>query len=90
MQETLFLYGVKELEKPSNMQETSILTERDGAAAHPHIHHSASTHCTWRDADAIGTHLVDPIAIAVQRCTGMALQSSMDFEMRAAMGARAA
>lgn len=54
------------------------------------IHHSASTHCSWRDADAIGTHLVDSIAIAVQRCTGMALQASMDREMELAMGARAA
>jgi hypothetical protein len=26
------------------------------------IHHSAGSHCTWRDADAIGTHLVDSIA----------------------------
>jgi len=37
------------------------------------IHHSASTHCTWRDADAIGSHLLDSVAIAVQKCTGMAL-----------------
>ena len=54
------------------------------------IHHSASTHCTWRDADAIGTHLVDSIAIAVLRCTGMALQASVDREMGRAMGARVA
>ena len=54
------------------------------------IHYSAGSHCTWRDADAIGTHLVDSIAIAVQRCTGMALQASMEKEMQRAMGARAA
>jgi hypothetical protein len=54
------------------------------------IHHSAGAHCTWRDADAIGTHLVDSIAIAVQRCTGMALQASMEREMQRAMGARVA
>ena len=44
----------------------------------------------WRDANAIGTHLVDAIAIAVQRCTGMALQASMDREVQQAMGAAAA
>ena len=54
------------------------------------IHHSASTHCTWRDADAIGTHLVDSIAIAVQRCTGMALSASLEREMQLVMGAQAA
>ena len=54
------------------------------------IHHSAGTHCTWRDADAIGTHLVDSIAVAVQRYTGMALQASMEWEMQLAMGAQAA
>ena len=48
------------------------------------IHHSASTHCPWRDANAIGTHLVDSIAIAVQRCTGM------ERERGTAMGAQAA
>ena len=26
------------------------------------IHHLAGDHCTWREADAIGTHLVDSIA----------------------------
>ena len=40
------------------------------------IHHSAGDHNTWRDAAIIGTHLVDAVAIAVQRCTGMALQKS--------------
>jgi len=54
------------------------------------IHHSAGNHCTWRDADAIGTHLVDSIAIAVQRCTGMALRVSLEKERRVAMGASAA
>ena len=37
------------------------------------IHLSASTHCTWRDADTIGSHLLDSVSIAVQRYTGMAL-----------------
>ena len=54
------------------------------------IHHSAGDHCTWRDADAIGAHLVDSIAIAVQRCTGMALQASLARESRVAMGTAAA
>ena len=54
------------------------------------IHHSASTQCTWRDADTIGTHLVDSIAIAVQRCTGMTLRASLEREMQLAMGAQAA
>ena len=40
------------------------------------IHHSAGNDNTWRDAAIIGTHLVDAVAIAVQRCTGMALQRS--------------
>ena len=40
------------------------------------IHHSAGDHNTWRDAAIIGTHLVDAVAIAVQRCTDMALQKS--------------
>ena len=54
------------------------------------IHHAASTHCTCRDANAIGTHLVDSIAIAVQRCTGMALSASLEREMQLAMAAQAA
>lgn len=54
------------------------------------IHHSASTHCTWRDADAIGSHLLDSVAIAVQRCTGMALRASVERETVMVMGARAA
>ena len=54
------------------------------------IHHSASTHCTWRDADAIGSHLLDCVAIAVQRCTGMALRASVERETTRALGARAA
>jgi hypothetical protein len=52
--------------------------------------HSAGDHCTWREADAIGTHLVDSIAIAVQRCTGMALRVSLNRERSVAMGAFAA
>ena len=35
-----------------------------------------STHTTWRDADTIGSHLLSSIAIAVQKCTGMALRAS--------------
>ena len=54
------------------------------------IHHSASTHCTWRNADAIGSHLLDCVAIAVQRCTGMALRASVERETTRALGARAA
>ena len=54
------------------------------------VHHSAQQHCTWRDADEIGAHLVDSIAIAVQRCTGMALRASVEPEKRVAMGAAAA
>ena len=54
------------------------------------IHHSASTHCTWRDADAIGSHLLDSVAVAVQRCTCMALRASVERETTAALGARAA
>ena len=54
------------------------------------IHHSASTHCTWRDADAIGSHLLDSVSIAVQKCTGMALRASAEREMTRALGARAA
>ena len=53
------------------------------------IHHSASTHCSWRDATVIGTLLVDSIAIAVQRCTGMALQTSMARGHEVALGASA-
>ena len=54
------------------------------------IHHSASTHCTWRDADAIGSHLLDSVAVTVQRCTGMALRASVEREATRALGTRAA
>ena len=54
------------------------------------IHHSASTHCTWRNADTIGSHLLDCVAIAVQKCTGMALRASVERETTRALGARAA
>ena len=54
------------------------------------IHHSAGDHNTWRDAAIIGTHLVDAVAIAVQRCTGMALQKSQWRERQVALGAAAA
>ena len=50
------------------------------------IHHSASTHCTWRNADTIGSHLLDCVAIAVQRCTGMALRASVERETARALG----
>ena len=53
-------------------------------------HHSASTHCWWRDATVIGTHFVDAIAVAVPRCTGMALQASMAREQELALRASAA
>ena len=43
-------------------------------------------HNTWRDAAIIGTHPVDAVAIAVQRCTGMALQKSQWRERQVAMG----
>ncbi len=48
---------------------------------------SDSTHS---NADAIGSHLLDSVAIAVQRCTGMALRASRDREMTRALGVRAA
>ena len=54
------------------------------------IHLSASTHCTWRDADVIGSYLHDSVAIAVQRCTGMALRASREQEMVRVLGAEAA
>jgi hypothetical protein len=54
------------------------------------IHHSADTHCTWRDASGIGAHLLDCIAISVQRCVGMALRASIEMEARVALGAAAA
>ena len=54
------------------------------------IHHAASSGCTWRDAGDIGNHLVDSIAVAVQRCNGKALQASMEREARVALGVAAA
>ena len=54
------------------------------------IHHSAGTSGTWRDPDTIGAHLLDSIAIAVQRGCGMAVRASMDGEMRRVFGAAAA
>ena len=50
------------------------------------IHNSAEQHCTWRDAKSIGTHLADSVAIAVQRCCGMALRASLARENEAAVG----
>lgn len=54
------------------------------------VHHSASTHCSWRDADAIGSHLLDSVAIAVQWCTGMALRASVERETVMVMRVQAA
>ena len=50
------------------------------------VHHAASSQCTWRDADAIGTHLIDAIAVAVQRCNGMAMSASASDETERALG----
>ena len=54
------------------------------------IHHSAGTSGIWRDPDTIGAHLLDSIAIAVQRGCGMAVRASVDGEMRRVFGAAAA
>ena len=54
------------------------------------ITHSAEQHCTWREPGEIGAHLVNAIAIAVQRCTGLALRISLEKERRVALGAAAA
>ena len=53
-------------------------------------HHSTGDHNTWHDAAIIGTHLVDAVAIAVQRCTGMALQKSQWRERQVATAAQVA
>ena len=53
-------------------------------------HHPAGNHNTWGDAAVIGTHLVDAVAIAVQRFIGMALQRSQWKERVVALGAEAA
>ena len=54
------------------------------------IQYSAGQHCTWREQTAIGAHLVNAIAIAVQRCTGLALRVSLEKERRVALGVVAA
>ena len=54
------------------------------------IHNTAGSHCTWRDADVIGGHLLKSVAIAVQSCSGMALRMSLERQMVAALGGRAA
>ena len=36
----------------------------------------------WRDVDASGSHLLDSVAIAVQRCSGMAVRASVEREAR--------
>ena len=48
---------------------------------------SDSTHAY---ANAIGSHLLNNVAIAVQRCTNMALRASMEQEMTRALGASVA
>ena len=45
-----------------------------------HHCHGASTYKKWRDADTIGAHLLDSIAIAVQRCTGMKVRAVLERE----------
>ena len=50
------------------------------------IHHSALSHHTWRDADAIGSRLLNSIASAVQRCTGMALRESLEKDVERVNG----
>ena len=45
---------------------------------------------TWRDAADTGSHLIDTIAIAVQRCNGKVQQASVEMEARVALGAAAA
>ena len=52
-------------------------------------HHSAKQHCTRRDVDAIATHLVDSIAIAIQSTLGRSRQVSLERKARIAMGAAA-
>ena len=54
------------------------------------IHHSALSHRTWRDADAIGSHLLNSVAIAMQRCTGMALRESLEKEVERVYGPQVA
>lgn len=54
------------------------------------IHNSALSHHTWRDADAIGSHLLNSIAIAVQRCTGMALRESLEKDVERVYGPQVA
>ena len=58
------------------------------ASAMGAVHRSAQQRSAWRDADEIGAHLVDSIAIAVQRCTGLAVRASAERE-RHVMGAAA-
>ena len=43
-----------------------------------------------RQADRIGSHLLDSIAIAVQRCSGMAVRESVQREATRVFGAAAA
>ena len=67
-----------------------MLRARAGIRCNAGAVHSVSTGATWRDADAIGAHLLDSIAIAVQRGSGLAIRTSMDLEMRQVFGAEAA
>ena len=50
---------------------------------------SAGKHNTWRDAAVIGTHLVDTVAIVVQRFIGMAMQGVSERSEPWALGAEA-
>ena len=50
------------------------------------IPYAAHMHTTWRDAERIGTHLLDAIAIAVRCCSGTALRRSRDRERETERG----
>ena len=54
------------------------------------IHHTASTANTWRDADRLGAHMLNTIAIAVQECTGRSIRASNLREQELAFGPQAA
>ena len=77
---------MKAVHLPFAVEATGVLSETAQQLLRE-IHHSAGQHCTWPDADSIGTHLVDSIATAVQRCAGMALRASLVQEARVVMGA---
>ena len=68
-------------DKPNNTAYA--FGQPDCLLGHPAVHQSA-------DPDTSGAHLLDSIAIAVQRGCGMAVRASMDGEMRRVFGAAAA